>query len=90
MRLKTLLAEWLRTMASLDPWWVLAQIDSAANLPCLGIRSGRNSGIPVRRGCPPDLETQMESILEAVSREELRWLSRSDPSDPTGEDRVKC
>jgi hypothetical protein len=79
VRLKTLLAEWLRNMASLDPLWVLTQIDSAAKLPCQGIPSGRNSGTPVRRGCPPDLETQMESILEAVSREELKWQSRSDP-----------
>ena len=79
MRLKTLLAEWLRNMASLDPWWVLSQIDSAATLPCYDIHLGMNSFAPVRRGCPPDLETQMESILEAVSREELRWPLRSDP-----------
>ena len=77
MRLKKLLEEWIRNMASLDPSWMLtkAQVDSVANLPCQGIPSGRNSGTPVRRGFPPDLDTQMKSILEAVSREELRWRS---------------
>ncbi len=78
MSFKTLLAEWLHNMECLDPWWVLTQIDSAAVLQCQGIPSGRNSSTPVRPGCPPDLETQMESMLEAVSREELRWPSRSD------------
>jgi len=62
-------------MASIDPWWMLTQtrVDSAANLPCHGIPSGTNSGTLVRPGCPPDLDAQMESILEAVSLEELRW-----------------
>jgi hypothetical protein len=91
MRLKTLLEEWVRNMASFDPSWMLqTQVDPAENLPCQGMPSGRNSGAPVRRGCPPDLDAQMEAIVEAVSREEQRWPSRSDPSYPTGEERVKC
>ncbi len=92
MRLKSLVEEWLRNLASFDPSWMLmqTQVDSAANLQYQGIPSGGNSGTPVRRGCPPDLDAQMDSILGAVSREELRWPSRSDSSDPTGEERVKC
>jgi hypothetical protein len=87
---KALLEGWARSMAFFDPWWTLTQtqVDSAADLPCPVISSGRNSATPVRRGSSPDLDAQMEAILEAVSREELRWPSRSDPSDPTGEERV--
>jgi hypothetical protein len=75
MRLKTLLEELVRSMASLDPWCILTQtrVDGATNLPGQNILSGKNPDSPVSRDHAPDLDGQMESILEAVSREELRW-----------------
>ena len=75
MRLKTLLEEMVRSMASLDPWCILTQtrVDGATNTASPGIPSGRNSDTPLSRDGAPDLDAQMESILEAVSRAELRW-----------------
>jgi hypothetical protein len=75
MKLKTLLEELVRIMASLDPWWILTQtrVDGATNLPGQNILYGKNPDSPVSRDHAPGLDAQMESILEAVSREELRW-----------------
>jgi len=75
MKLKALLEEWVRSIASLDPWCILTQTraDGAANLPGQNILSGKNPDSPVSRDHTPDLDAQIESILEAVSREELRW-----------------
>jgi hypothetical protein len=79
MRLKTLLEELVRSMASLDPWCILTQtrVDGATSTPCPGIPSARNSDTPVSRDGAADLDAQMESILEAVSREELRWRMKA-------------
>ncbi len=75
MKLKTLLEEFVRSMASLDPWCILTQtrVDGATNLPGESIQSGKNPDSPVSRDHAPDLDAQMESLLEAVSLEELRW-----------------
>ena len=75
MKLKTLLEEFVRSMASLDPSCILTQtrVDGATNLPGESIQSAKNPDSPVSRDHAPDLDAQMESILEAVSLEELRW-----------------
>ncbi len=75
MKLKTLLEELVRSMASLDPWCILSQtrVVGATNLSGHNVLSGKNPDSPVSRDHAPDLDAQMESILEAVSGEELRW-----------------
>jgi hypothetical protein len=75
MKFKTLLKEWVRSLASLDPWCILPRtgVNGATNLSGQNILSGKNSDSPVSRDHAPDLDAQMKSILEAVSREELRW-----------------
>src|SRR5207237_6803745 len=64
MKLKTLLEEFVRSMASLDPWCILTQtrVDGATNLPGESIQSGKNPDSPVSRDHAPDLDAQMESI----------------------------
>ena len=64
MKLKTLLEEFVRSMASLDPWCILTQtrVDGATNLRAQNILSGKNPDSPVSRDHAPDLDAQMESI----------------------------
>src|SRR5205823_14419051 len=75
MKLKTLLEEFVRSIASLDPWCILTQtrVEGARNLPGQNILSGKNPDSPVSRDHAPDLDAQMESRLEAVSLVELSW-----------------
>ena len=64
MKLKTLLEEFVRSMASLDPSCILTQtrVDGATNLPGESIQSAKNPDSPVSRDHAPDLDAQMESI----------------------------
>ena len=105
MKLKTLLEELARSMASLDPWWILTQtqVDGATNLLGQTILSGKNPDSPVSRDHAPDLDAQMESIsggglprraemaFEGLSWSFVRFRAMSvDPDVHRRERRVRC